>query len=51
MQSKNTALTLAAAWGHTDVVQVLLSQQDLNIGLRNKVIVHVPGLMHQLPRD
>ena len=37
LQNNNTALMYAAAKGHTDVVQVLLSRQDMDINMRNKV--------------
>ena len=37
MQDKHTALMCAAVGGHTDVVQILLSQQDLDINGRDKV--------------
>ena len=39
LQNKDTALNYAALGGHTDVVQVLLSRNDLNTGLRNKVLL------------
>ena len=37
LQDKYTALMCAAARGHTDVVQLLLSKQDVDINLRDKV--------------
>ena len=37
LQDNDTALMYAALKGHTDVVQVLLSRQDLDINMRNKV--------------
>ena len=37
LQDKLTSLMLAALGGHTDVVQVLLSRQDVDINMRDKV--------------
>ena len=37
LQDKLTPLMCAAEGGHTDVVQVLLSQQDVDINMRDKV--------------
>ena len=37
LQDKTTALMRAAVEGHTDVVQVLLSQQDVDINMRDEV--------------
>ena len=37
LQDKATALVWAAIAGHTDVVQVLLSRQDVDINIRDKV--------------
>lgn len=37
MQDNDTALMYGAMRGHTDVVQVLLSRQDVDINMRNKV--------------
>ena len=37
LQYKVTPLMCAAGGGHTDVVQVLLGQQDVNINMRDKV--------------
>ena len=34
-----TALMCAAVGGHTEVVQLLLSRQDVNINMRDKVII------------
>ena len=37
LQDKATALMRAAVEGHTDVVQVLLSRQDVDINTRDEV--------------
>ena len=37
LQDNHTALMFAALKGHTDVVQVLLSRQDVDINMRDKV--------------
>ena len=37
LQNKATPLMCAALEGHTDVVQVLLSRQDVDINMRDKV--------------
>ena len=37
LQIKLTSLMYAAEGGHTDVVQVLLSRQDVDINMRDKV--------------
>ena len=39
LQDKFTALIYAAIRGHTDVVQVLLSRQDVGIHMTDKVII------------
>ena len=40
LQDKRTALMCAAVGGHTEVVQLLLSRQDVNINMTDKVIYH-----------
>ena len=37
LQNKATALICAAEGGHTDVIQVLLSRQDVDINVRDEV--------------
>ena len=37
LQDKDTALMCAALEGHTDVVQILLSRQDVDINMRDEV--------------
>ena len=37
LQDKATSLMCAARGGHTDVVQVLLSREDVDINMRDKV--------------
>ena len=38
LQDKYTALMCVAGRGHTEVVQLLLSRQDVDINMRDKVI-------------
>lgn len=37
LQDNCTALIIAAGEGHTDVVQLLLCRQDLDLNMRNEV--------------
>ena len=41
LQDKHTALMCAAVGGHTEVVQLLLSRQNLDINMRDKVNVSI----------
>ena len=45
LQDKLTALMCAAVGGHTEVVQLLLSRQDVNINMTDKVIIIALGLL------
>ena len=54
LQDKTTALMYAARGGHTDVVQVLLSRQDVDIDMRDEVTIlhmslHVHVAVDKLP--
>ena len=48
LQDKLTALMAAAAGGHTDVVQVLLSRQDVGTNMTDKVCYYIHrSISHQ----